>query len=88
MIDPNCEKMFDNGNFGRRRKTKKELELLALASKSSNDSPCTLSSIKTGNNPQCTQSTLSSGSESQYTQSNSVCHKSFYSNAEAETQLT
>ena len=28
-IDPNCEKMFDNGNFRRKRKTKKELELLA-----------------------------------------------------------
>ena len=26
-IDPNCEKMFDNGNFRRKRKTKKELEL-------------------------------------------------------------
>ena len=28
-IDPNCEKMFDNGNFRRRRRTKRELELLA-----------------------------------------------------------
>ena len=26
MIDPNCEKMFDNGNFRRKRKSKKELE--------------------------------------------------------------
>ena len=25
-IDPNCEKMFDNGNFRRKRKSKKELE--------------------------------------------------------------
>ena len=31
-IDPNCEKMFDNGNFRRKRKTKKELEMLAAAS--------------------------------------------------------
>ncbi len=28
-IDPNCEKMFDNGNFRRKRKSKKELELLS-----------------------------------------------------------
>lgn len=31
-IDPNCEKMFDNGNFRRKRKTKKELELLEAVS--------------------------------------------------------
>ena len=30
-IDPNCEKMFDNGNFRRKRKTKKELEMLAAS---------------------------------------------------------
>ena len=28
-VDPNCEKMFDNGNFRRKRKTKREMELLA-----------------------------------------------------------
>lgn len=25
-IDPNCQKMFDNGNFRRKRKTKKEMQ--------------------------------------------------------------
>ena len=34
-IDPNCEKMFDNGNFRRRRKSKKEIEMMAAVAKGS-----------------------------------------------------
>ena len=44
-IDPNCEKMFDNGNFRRKRKTKKELEIMAAmdAKQSKKDSEVSLS---------------------------------------------
>uniref|UniRef100_A0A8D2NDJ8 Fork-head domain-containing protein n=1 Tax=Zonotrichia albicollis TaxID=44394 RepID=A0A8D2NDJ8_ZONAL len=45
-LDPNCEKMFDNGNFRRKRKRKSDIEAsaAALASEKSEDS--TLSGIK------------------------------------------
>ncbi|NXR93027.1 FXI1E protein, partial [Hypocryptadius cinnamomeus] len=42
-LDPNCEKMFDNGNFRRKRKRKSDIEAsaAALASEKSEDSTLT-----------------------------------------------